>query len=76
MINTARYNYSAILKKILELLPFFHQIFKMLILFVLYFKNYKRYMLSLNCKQAQYVKIYLPCNCITFRLIYIKDYKR
>ena len=30
----------------------FHQIFKILILFVLYFKNYKR----------QHVKIYLPCN--------------
>ena len=27
---------------ILELLPFFHQIFKKLILFILYFKNYKR----------------------------------
>jgi hypothetical protein len=27
---------------ILELLPFFHQICKILILFVLYFKNYKR----------------------------------
>jgi hypothetical protein len=27
---------------ILELLPFFHQIFKILILFILYFKNYKR----------------------------------
>jgi hypothetical protein len=27
---------------VLELLPFFHQICKMLILFVLYFKNYKR----------------------------------
>jgi hypothetical protein len=26
---------------ILELLPFFHQIFKILILFVFYFKNYK-----------------------------------
>jgi hypothetical protein len=25
-----------------ELLPFFHQIFKILILFVFYFKNYKR----------------------------------
>jgi hypothetical protein len=27
---------------ILELLPFFRQIFKILILFVFYFKNYKR----------------------------------
>ena len=26
----------------LDLLPFFHQICKMLILFILYFKNYKR----------------------------------
>ena len=38
--------YPEILKKIwlpiLELLPFFHQIFKILILFVFYFKNYKR----------------------------------
>ena len=46
MITTARSNYPEILKKILlsilELLPFFHQIFKMLILFVFYFKNYKR----------------------------------
>ena len=62
MINTAKSNYPAICKKILELLPFFHQIFKMLIFFVLYFKNYKRYMLSLNCKHAQYIKIFLPCN--------------
>ena len=76
MINTARYNYSAILKKILVLLPFFLKIFKMLILFVLYFKNYKMYMLSLNCKHAQYVNIYLPSNFNTFRLIYIKDHKR
>ena len=46
IISTARSNYPQILKKILlpilELLPFFHQIFKILILFVLYFKNYKR----------------------------------
>ena len=40
----------------------FHQIFKILILFVLYFKNYKRQMLSLNCKHVQHVKIYIPCN--------------
>ena len=40
----------------------FHKIFKILILFVLYFKNYKRQMLSLNCKHVQHVKIYLPCN--------------
>jgi hypothetical protein len=46
----------------LELFPFFHQIFKILILFVLYFKNYKRHMASLNCKNVQHVKIYLPCN--------------
>jgi hypothetical protein len=46
----------------LELLPFFHQLFKILILFVLYFKNYKRQMVSWNCKQVQHVKIYLPCN--------------
>ena len=46
MISTARSNYPEIFKKIwlpiLELLPFFHQIFKILILFVFYFKNYKR----------------------------------
>ena len=40
----------------------FHQIFKILIVFVLYFKIYKRKMLSLNSKHVQYVKIYLPCN--------------
>ena len=66
MIRTARSNYPEILKKIwlpiLELLPFFHQIFKILILFVFYFKNYKRYMLSLNSKHVQHVKIYLACN--------------
>jgi hypothetical protein len=46
MISTGRSNYPEILKKIwlpiLELLPFFRQIFKILILFVFYFKNYKR----------------------------------
>jgi hypothetical protein len=66
MTSTARSNYPAILKKIwlpiLELLPFFHQIFKILILFVLYFKNYKRYMLTLNCKRVRHVKVYIPCN--------------
>ena len=42
----------------------FHQIFKMLIIFVLYFKNYKRYMLSLTASMFSMwlVKIYLPCN--------------
>ena len=40
----------------------FHQIFKILILFVLYFKNYKRQVVSWNCKHVQHVKIYLPCN--------------
>ena len=40
----------------------FYQIFKILILFVLYFKIYKRYMLSLNCKNVHHVEIYLPCN--------------
>ena len=34
----------------------------MLILFILYVKNYKRQMLSVNCKHVQYVKIDLPCN--------------
>jgi hypothetical protein len=38
MISTAKFTYSAILKKIslpiLELLPFFHQICKILMLFV------------------------------------------
>ena len=46
MISTERSNYPEILKKIwlpiLELLPFFRQIFKILILFVFYLKNYKR----------------------------------
>jgi hypothetical protein len=46
IISTARSNYPEILKKIwlpiLELLSFFHQIFIILILFILYFKNYKR----------------------------------
>jgi hypothetical protein len=41
MISTARSNYPAILKKIwlpiLKLLPFFHQIFKILIFFILYY---------------------------------------
>ena len=46
----------------LELFPFFHQIFKILILFVLYFKNYKRQMVSWNWKHVQHVKIYIPCN--------------
>ena len=46
----------------MELFPFFHQIFKILILFVLYFKNYKRHVVSWNCKHVQHVKIYLPCN--------------
>jgi hypothetical protein len=45
LISTARSNYPEILKKIwlpiMELLPFFHQILKILILFVFYFKNYK-----------------------------------
>ena len=44
--SMSRSTYPAILKKIplpiLELFPFFHQIFNILILFVLYFKNYKR----------------------------------
>ena len=39
--------------------PFF---IKILILFVLYLKNYKSQMLSLNCKHVQPVKIYLHCN--------------
>jgi hypothetical protein len=46
MISTGRSNYPEILKKIwlliLELLLFFHQIFKILLLFLFYFKNYKR----------------------------------
>ena len=46
----------------MELFPFFHQIFKILKLFVLYFKNYKRQVVSWNCKHVQHVKIYLPCN--------------
>jgi hypothetical protein len=65
MISTARSNYPEMLKKfwlpisILELLAFFHQILKILKLFVFYFKNYNRLMLSLNSK---HVKIYLACN--------------
>ena len=39
--------------------PFF---IKILILFVLYYKNYKRQMVSWNCKHIQHVKIYPPCN--------------
>jgi hypothetical protein len=35
---------------------------KILILFVLYFKNYKRHVVNWNCKHVQHVKIYLPCN--------------
>jgi hypothetical protein len=46
MNSTARSTYPAI--------------FKILILMVIYFKNYKRYMLSLNCTNVQHVKIYLP----------------
>ena len=46
----------------MELFPFFHQIFKILILFVLYFKNYKIQVVSWNCKHFQHFKIYLPCN--------------
>jgi hypothetical protein len=37
--------------------PFF---IKMLILFVLYFKNHKRQMVSLNWKHVQHVLIFLP----------------
>jgi hypothetical protein len=51
MISTGRSNYPEILKKILlpilQLLPFFRQIFKILILFVFYFKNYK------NCRACR-----------------------
>jgi hypothetical protein len=35
---------------------------EIVILFILYFKNYKRQMVSWNCKHVQHVKIYLPCN--------------
>ena len=66
MCGISRSTHPAVLKYIpfliLELFPFFHQIFKILILFVLYFKNYKRQMVSWNCKHFQHVKIYLPCN--------------
>ena len=41
--------------------PFFIK-FYILILFVLYFKNYKIQKLSLNRKNVQLVKIYMPCN--------------
>ena len=40
----------------------FHQIFKILIFFILHLKNYQRQILSLNCKHVQHVKIYQPCN--------------
>jgi hypothetical protein len=66
MCGISRFTHPAILKQIrlpiLELFPFFHQIFKILILFVLYFKNYKRQVVSRNRKHFQHVKIYLPCN--------------
>ena len=42
--------------------PFDQFFFFILIHFVLYFKNYKRYMLTLNCKNVHHVDIYLPCN--------------
>ena len=42
--------------------PFFNQILTILILFVLYFKNYKRQGVSWNCKHVQHIKICLPCN--------------
>ena len=41
---------------------YFPFLIKILILFVLYVKNYKRQMVSWNCKHVQHVKIYLPCN--------------
>ena len=42
--------------------PFCHPIFKIVILFILYLKNYERQMVSWNCKNAHHVEIYLPCN--------------
>ena len=66
MCGISRFTHPAILKQIrlpiLELFPFFHQIFKILILFVLYFKTYKIQMVSWNCKHFQHFKIYRPCN--------------
>ena len=66
MCGISRSTHPAILKQIplliSELFPFFHHIFEILILFVLYFKNYKRQVVSWNCKHVQHVKIYLPCN--------------
>jgi hypothetical protein len=53
-LTSISYNYRNIVP-ILELLSFFHQIFKILIPFILYFKNYKRQMVSWNCKQVQWV---------------------
>ena len=61
-LNIKHVQYVKISLPILELLPFFHQICKILILFVLYFKNYKRQMVSWNCKHVTHVKIYQPCN--------------
>ena len=46
----------------------FYQIFKILILFGLYFKKYKRQMLSRNCKSLQHVEIYIPCNCQVYTI--------
>ena len=42
--------------------PSINFFFLILILFVLNFKNYKRQMLSLNCKYVHHVEVYLPCN--------------
>ena len=39
-----------------------HQICKNLILFVLYFKNYKRKRFTLNHKNVRHIEIFLPCN--------------
>jgi hypothetical protein len=59
----------------LELFPFFHQIFKILILFVLYFKNYKRQVVSWNWKHVQHVKIYLPCNFEVNPIIHLDRFR-
>ena len=66
MISTTRSTYPAILKEIrrliLELLPFFHQIFENLMRFVMYLINYQRYRLSLNYTNVHHDQTYLPCN--------------
>jgi hypothetical protein len=50
--NDQHSNFEVNLITHLGVIALFHQIFKILILFVLYFKNYKRQIVSWNCKTA------------------------